>query len=105
MGPHDLHVGVVVCHRTATKIAKVQINGIQPSSARPAPIPIILASATPTLNDRSGYFSTNFTVLVDLPRSALMTTTRSFLAGTLSGASPQATRVAFPPMVHSSKIR
>src|SRR5688572_6553563 len=84
----------MVSKRPTTKQAKEQTKGMRPARARPAPTPIMFASAMPRLTARSGNFLAKCTVIVDLLRSASSATIRSSRAPSSKRASPKAARVA-----------
>src|SRR5207302_9473079 len=67
--------------------------GIFPARASPAAIPIILASAIPTLKKRSGYRSAKRLVFIETEVSAPSTTILGSLEPSSSRASERASRI------------
>src|ERR1051325_5753406 len=89
----------IVSKRPTTKQANEHTKRILPVSARPAPTPIMLDSAIPRLKARSGWVLANFTVIVDLERSASSVTMRGSRAPSSRRASPNAAREALAAIV------
>src|SRR3990170_5054203 len=88
----------ICSNRPITKQAKLQIKGILPARAIPAPVPTMFPSAMPKSKNRPGYFLAKYSVMVDLLRSASKTTMSGFSLPSRTRASPKATRVAFAPI-------
>ena len=61
--------------RPVANMAKEWMKGFFPQVARPAAMPVMLASAMPMLKNRSGQTSANFLLMVEPDRSASSTTT------------------------------
>src|SRR5678815_1198876 len=89
----------MVSKRPTRKQANEQANGILPVSASPAATPIMLDSAIPRLNARSGWVLANFAVIVDFERSASSVTIRGSRAPSSRSASPNAAREALAPAI------
>src|SRR5271157_82194 len=81
------------------KAEKLETNGILPASARPAPSPVMLASAIPKETNRSGNSFEQYTVMVDLERSASHTTISLFSRPSSTSTRPKASRVAAPSLI------
>ena len=80
--------------RPTTKQAKLQMKGILPARAMPAPTPTMLPSAMPTSKKRSGCLRENSSVIVDFRRSASRTTMSGLSSASRVTVSPKVTRVA-----------
>src|SRR5205807_9928862 len=80
-------------HFPGTNAEYVLTYGILPARASPAAIPIMLASAIPTLKNRSGYRSAKRLVLIETEVSAPSTTILESFDPSSRRASERASRI------------